>query len=85
MDVTQLFTQLGPFVGLVVVIGMALWKCATWFAPRVDKVVDGHVEYLQSSKKVMESQAATLTELSAMVGDIHNRVIVTGCSQNQRA
>jgi hypothetical protein len=33
---------------LLLVVGWAVWKLARWIAPRIDRIVDSHVKFVDS-------------------------------------
>jgi hypothetical protein len=70
-----------PLVALVVVCG-AIWKIASWVAPKADLVIDTHVKSISRLVDVSEQQATTLgameataTSTAKQIDEIHRAII----------
>lgn len=68
----QLF---GVPVAVLFVMAVALYRSARWCAPRVDKLVHGHLTFLQKTSDSLEQTKATVMETHDRVKDIHRTVV----------
>lgn len=68
----QLF---GVPVVVLCVMAVAVYRSARWCAPRVDKLVDGHLAFLQKTSDSLEQTKSTVMETHDRVKDIHKAVV----------
>lgn len=52
----EIVDRLGVPVGVLVAVGVALWRSLTWVAPRIDKALDRHM-------KTMDTVCESLTAI----------------------
>ena len=56
--------RFGVAVSLLIAIGVTSWRVGKWMGPRVDKVVESHVEFVSKVGDQVERQTECLIVLS---------------------
>ena len=77
----QVFDRYGVAVGVLVSSAVAFWRACKWTAPRVDKVIDAHVAFVDRVGDQVEKQTSCMLSLaqtqekhSETLQSIHDRL-----------
>ncbi len=62
--VFQVFDRYGVAVGVLVATAIAFWRACKWTAPRVDKVIDAHVAFVDRVGEQVEKQTSCMLSLA---------------------
>lgn len=66
-DVIEIFKSLGIPVGVMLLMLFAGWRAAKWLAPRADKIIESHTEFVKRT-------ADSVVGISTRLDDIHNDI-----------
>jgi hypothetical protein len=51
----------------------ALWQVCRWLAPRLDKLIDAHMAFLDATGKAIAAQTPKVEDIHGMVSDLHSQ------------
>lgn len=70
----SLVDRFGVPVAVLCALGYAIWRVARWLAPRADKALDGHMEFLRVNTDINRGLLDTQKSLERTI-DSHHQVI----------
>lgn len=87
-DFLSILDRFGVSVGVLIAVGVAIWRTMVFLAPRFSKLIDAHCAFVegvsqtaektaeQSEKQtqLMQVQCGLLERQGLLIGEIHNAV-----------
>lgn len=62
--VFQVLDRYGVSVGVLIATGIAIYKASNWTAPRIDKVINAHVAFVDRVGEQVEKQTSCMLSLA---------------------
>lgn len=85
----KLCERLGISTMMLIAIGYGMWELAHWTGPRVDRLVDKHVEIVDKAMAIGEMNSRTLEKIgdaqesqAQILSEIHRSVVPQRAAAN---
>ena len=78
-ETLQLLREFGVPVSMLAAILAGIWQAMRWAAPRCDKLVDSHTEFVGSLQKEVEKHTEILGEIRDAVRDHGQQIKAIPC------
>jgi hypothetical protein len=86
MDWITIFNTFGFPVGLLVVLGYAIWQMAHWMAPRLDKALSKHLDLMDKLEENAINGTDALRQLGLLAAATDDKLVgvAEGLKSNSR-
>lgn len=78
-ETLQLLREFGVPVSMLAAILAGIWQAMRWAAPRCDKLVDSHTEFVGSLQKEVEKHTEILTDIRDTMRNQENQIKQIPC------
>lgn len=68
------FTELLPNYGILGIVAAGIWRALVWIAPRIDRVVDSHLDFVSTLKADVGEIKIEVQEIRGEVGVLKEKL-----------
>ncbi len=78
-DAVQMIREFGVPISMLIAIFAGIWQVLRWLAPRCDRVIDSHTEFVGSLEKEVRQHTELLGEIRDAVREHGQRIEQLPC------
>lgn len=82
MDLPSILERFGFPAFALTGFGVALWRVALWAAPRADRVVEAHLDFVATAKGEIRETRSEVSEIRNDLGELKEHVMSLSCRKS---